>query len=76
MNNNDIFKKLRIALDLKEADLYHIFELGGYDMNKGTLSAIFRSKDHPKFKPCSDEVLEAFLDGYIVYRRGEKEDSA
>ena len=76
MTNNEVFKKLRIALDLKESDLFHIFELGGYEINKSTLSAIFRSKDHKKYKTCTDDMLEAFLEGYIILRRGKKEDSA
>ncbi len=75
MTNNEIFKKLRIALDLKEGDLFQIFELGGYEINKSTLSAVFRRKGHSKYKPCPDEMLEAFLEGYIIFRRGKKEDS-
>jgi len=74
MTNNEIFKKLRIALDLKENDLVEIFELGGYEISKSTLSAVFRSETHAKFKACPDEMLEAFLEGYIVLRRGKKDE--
>ena len=74
MTNNEIFKKLRIALDLKESDLFQIFELADYKINKSTLSSVFRSETHNKFKPCSDEMLEAFLNGYIILRRGKKQE--
>ncbi len=73
MTNNDVLKKLRIALDLKEADLFAIFALTDHSINKSELSGYFRNPTHKNFKTCSDEVLEAFLDGYIVYRRGPKD---
>ena len=74
MTNNEIFKKLRIALDLHESDLFEIFELAGYSINKSTLSGIFRKPDHKNYKECSDEILNAFLQGYIILNRGEKPD--
>jgi uncharacterized protein YehS (DUF1456 family) len=73
MTNNDVLKKLRIALDLKEADLFAIFALTEYGINKAELSGFFRKPGHKNFKACSDDALEAFLDGYIVFRRGPKD---
>jgi len=73
MTNNEIMKKLRIALDLKEIDMIEIFELSGYEISKSELSGIFRKEGHKNYKPCSDLVLNHFLNGYIIYRRGEKE---
>ncbi|UTW12204.1 DUF1456 family protein [Marinobacterium rhizophilum] len=73
MTNNDVLKKLRIALDLKEADLFTIFALTEHSINKAELSGYFRKPGHKNYKECSDEVLQAFLDGYIVFRRGPKD---
>lgn len=72
MTNNDILKKLRIALDLKELDMIEIFEFADYEINKSQLSGMFRKEGHKNYKECSDEVLTKFLDGYIVYKRGIK----
>jgi uncharacterized protein YehS (DUF1456 family) len=72
MTNNDVLKKLRIALDLKEADLFAIFALTEHSINKAELSGYFRKLGHKNYKECSDDVLQAFLDGYIVFRRGPK----
>lgn len=72
MDNNDILKKLRIALDLKDPEMYQIFELAGYEINKSELSGYFRKPDHKNFRQCSDDALEAFLNGYITFKRGEK----
>jgi len=69
MNNNEIMKKLRIALDLKELDMFEIFELSGYEIKKSELSGIFRKEDNKNFKACSDLVLNHFLNGYIIYKR-------
>lgn len=72
MTNNDIIKKLRIALDLKDADMYEIFDLAEFETNKATVSGVFRKADNKNYKECSDEMLEAFLNGYIIYKRGPK----
>ena len=73
MTNNEIIKKLRIALDLKELDMIEIFELSGYEIKKQELSGIFRKEGHKNYRECSDLILNHFLDGYIIYKRGIKE---
>lgn len=72
MKNNVIIKKLRIALDLKDADMFQIFELSGNAINKSQLSSIFRKEGHKNYRECSDEQLQNFLDGYIILKRGDK----
>lgn len=73
MTNNEIIKKLRIALDLKEPEMQEIFALSGYAINKAELSGIFRKQGHKNYKACSDLVLNHFLNGYIIYKRGVKQ---
>jgi len=73
MTNNEVIKKLRIALDLKEVDMTKIFELSGYEIKKSELSGIFRKEGHKNYRECSDLLLNHFLDGYIIYKRGIKE---
>lgn len=63
LTNNLILKKLRIALELKEAQTEIIFSLGEAELSKQQLSSLFRKEDHKNFKVCSDELLMAFLDG-------------
>lgn len=71
MKNNLILKKLRIALDLKEADLFQIFELSGNAINKSLLSGIFRKEGHKNYRECSEKLLEDFLNGFIILKRGK-----
>ena len=63
LSNNLIIKKLRIALELKEAETEIIFSLGEASLSKQQLSSLFRKDSHKNFKECSDELLESFLDG-------------
>ena len=73
MSNNDIMKKLRVALQLRDDDIIHILKLVDFNITKTELSALFRSEDHPNYKPCGDQVLRNFLNGLVIYKRGIKE---
>ena len=63
LTNNLILKKLRIALELKEAQTEIIFGLADVELSKQQLASLFRKESHKNFKPCSDELLMAFLEG-------------
>ena len=63
LTNNLILKKLRIALELKEAEIEIIFGLAEVELSKQQLASLFRKESHKNFKPCSDELLMAFLEG-------------
>lgn len=63
LNNNDILKKLRIALELKEHDMLSILALGGMKLSSSELSALFRKKKHKHYKVCGDQLLRNFLNG-------------
>ena len=63
LSNNSIFKKLRIAFDLKEDDLIELMSLAEYDTSKNELSAIFRKPGHKHYRECTDEFLMGFLVG-------------
>jgi hypothetical protein len=73
MNNNDIFKKLRVALQLRDEQIIEILELVDFRMDKPELNALFRAQDHPNFMECGDQVLRNFLNGLIIHLRGTKE---
>ena len=72
MSNNDILKKLRVALSLRDDDIIEILKLEDFKISKTELSAFFRSEDHPNFKPCGDQILRKFLNGLVTFKRGAK----
>ena len=65
-------KKLRVALSLKDDDIIEIMKLVNFNVSKTELSAIFRKDDHPNYKPCGDQFLRNFLNGLVIYKRGER----
>jgi len=73
MNNNDIFKKLRVALMLRDDQIVEILELVDFRITKSELSAFFRDEKHENFVECGDQVLRNFLNGLIIHLRGTKE---
>jgi len=70
INNNVVLKKLRVAFELKEADLHQIFDDAGFPVSKPELSALFRQQDHRNFRPCGDQLLRNFLKGLTLRVRG------
>ncbi|RKN79996.1 DUF1456 family protein [Ulvibacterium marinum] len=73
MSNNDIFKKLRVALMLRDDDIVAILELVDFKISKSELGAFFRKEDHPKYMECGDQILRNFLNGLVIHLRGTKE---
>ncbi len=73
MNNNDIFKKLRVALMLRDDQIVSILELVDFRISKGELGNIFRSQDHADYMECGDQILRNFLNGLVIHLRGTKE---
>ena len=73
MNNNDIFKKLRVALQLRDDQIVDILELVDFRMSKGEIGNLFRNQDHADYMECGDQVLRNFLNGLVIHLRGTKE---
>ncbi len=63
LNNNIIFRKLRIALNLKAEDILEIMELADMHISKHELSAFFRRPDHKHYRDCKDQILRNFMQG-------------
>ncbi len=75
ITNNDIMKKLRVALSLKDTDIVEILKLAEFEITETELSSFFRREDHPNYRECGDQIVRRFLDGLIVRNRGKKEDA-
>ena len=73
LTNNDILKKLRVALKMRDDDIVKILSLVDFKISKRELGAFFRSEDHPKYMDCQDQILRNFLNGLIIYKRGPRE---
>jgi uncharacterized protein YehS (DUF1456 family) len=68
LTNNIIFKKLRIAFDLKEEDLVELMSLADYEVSKSELSSISRKAGHKHYRVCNDAFLMGLLVG-LTFRQ-------
>jgi uncharacterized protein YehS (DUF1456 family) len=66
LNNNLILRKLRIALELNDADMLAIFRKAGISISKAELSALFRGVGQRNFKECGDQLLRNFVRGLTL----------
>ena len=71
LSNNDILKKLRVALSLQNDDIIKILSLVDFEISKGSLGDLFRNEDHPGYVEAGDQILRNFLNGLIIYKRGK-----
>lgn len=73
LNNNIVFRKLKIALDLKNEDVLRILQLANLRISKHELSAFFRRSDHKHFRVCKDQILRNFIMGLQIKYRPDSE---
>lgn len=70
MNNNLVFRKLKIAFNLQANDILTILSLADLTISKHELSAFFRRPDHKHYRDCKDQILRNFLTGLQIKYRG------
>lgn len=75
MNNNDVLRTLRYALELDNHSLLAIFSLRQVSLSARELAAMLKGDEEEGFVPLSDELLGKLLDGLIVRERGVREDA-
>ncbi len=73
MTNNDILKKLRVALKLRDDEIVDILALVDFRISKSEIGSFCRKEDHPKYMECGDQVLRNFLNGLVLHLRGPKD---
>ena len=81
MNNNDILIRLRYALDIKNADMIEIFKLGGVSVTKEDVIKLLKKTNDDyedadldeDYIYCDNFMLESFLNGLIILKRGKQE---
>lgn len=71
LNNNIIFRKLKIALNLQAEEILAIMALAKVKISKHELSAFFRTPGHNHYRDCNDQMLRNFLKGLQLKFRGD-----
>jgi uncharacterized protein YehS (DUF1456 family) len=70
VTNNMVLKKLRVAFELKEADMHALLQAVGMPVSKPELSALFRKSGQSNYRKCGDQLLRNFLKGLTLRVRG------
>ena len=71
LSNNAIFRKLKIALSLKDTDIIAIFDLVDMRVSKHEITALFRNPSQNQYRVCKDQFLRVFMHGLNEkYRKG------
>lgn len=76
LSNNDILKKIRVALSLRTEEVIQILSLVDFHITKGALGDLYRHEDHPNYQEAGDQILRRFLDGLVLYKRGQQDSKA
>ena len=73
MINNDVLRSIRYALDMSDPKIVEIIKLAGHEVDRSTITDLLKKEDEEGYVECSDNIMEAFLDGLITYKRGKSD---
>jgi uncharacterized protein YehS (DUF1456 family) len=73
MLTNDILRRVRYALDLKDARVTELFALTGYELKHAQLVSLFAKEEDGKLLLVPDALAHRFFAGLILSLRGKME---
>ena len=63
ITRNEVLKKLRIALNLREDGMLAVFKHADFVVTKAELGSFFRKEGQRNFAECPEQVLRKFIHG-------------
>ena len=63
LNNNQIFRKIKIALNMRDTDIIEVFKLVRMNISKHEISALLRKPEQRQYRVCHDQFLRNLLHG-------------
>ena len=72
MNNNDVLRRLSYTFELDDSTMIKLFGNAGHEVTRTEISDWLKRDDDPEIKQISDTEMAAFLNGFIVSKRGKK----
>ncbi|MBW2186569.1 MAG: DUF1456 family protein [Deltaproteobacteria bacterium] len=76
MTYNDILRRFRYAVDLSNSDILECFNLIGHSVSPERLHSFFKRETESGYQELPAELMNAFLNGLIIFTRGRKENDA
>lgn len=74
MNNNDVLRRLRYALDLNDATMIEIFALSDHKISRSELVPLLKKEEEEGYVECDRILMGLFLNGLVIHRRGRQEE--
>lgn len=74
MNNGDILRRIRYTFDFEDDQMIDLFAKGGKEVTRAEVSNWLKKDDHEDYVGINDKQLATFLNGFIIMKRGEKDD--
>lgn len=70
--NNEMLKKLKIALSLTSDDMLGVFDKAGISISPSELSAVLRKEGARNYQRCGDKFARNFIKGLtLIHREGK-----
>lgn len=76
MINNELLRRICTIFELTTTQLPEIFALNGCEISGSELENVFKQADHADYKALLDVEFASFLNGLIIFKRGEKDGPA
>jgi len=73
MTNNDLLRRLRYILNIKDTKIIKILALVDYQVPLPRVVSWLKKDSDEDFTKCTDKDILAFLDGLIIEKRGKRE---
>lgn len=73
MENNDVLRRFRYALNIPDSTMVKIFHLAECRMDQRELINLLKKEGEERYVTCTDALLELFLNGLIIYNRGKQD---
>lgn len=73
MTKNSIFRRIRFIYNFSDQDMIDIFKLVGVSVNRAQIIRWLNKEEHEDYLDMKDEELAAFLNGFIILKRGKKD---
>ncbi len=72
MDNNDILRRMRYALHLRDIQMVDVFKMAEEKVSIPEVRSLLLKDSDEDYLQCNDEIMEKFLDGLIIKHRGKQ----
>jgi uncharacterized protein YehS (DUF1456 family) len=72
--NNDTLRRFRYALNINDSTMIEIFKISGVKISQSELISYLKRDDEEGYINLSDRMMTLFLDGFIILKRGKREE--